>query len=218
MRPIELQPTEETRQLEGFFLCREPEKTPESDLEAIAEIVGVIIGLKPASLHTLELSPIGLRNLQTIIANLKLFSLAERLPTEHNTASNRTLYDIFISRTASAAQELRNTLRSWQALGSLYSPEDQELNLQLGRLLGYPETATKHVTFGPRTPEGTPCFHPGSDRDRYYVHSPNHYADEYRHFEDILHPALTKLCPTTAQIMRQNTSMNWSSRNFRNHR
>lgn len=212
----DLHPTEETRQLEGFFLCREPEKTLESELETIAEIVGVIIGLKPASLHTLELSPTALRNLQTIIADLRLFSLVERFTA---TSSNRALYDIFISKTAHTAQELRNTLRSWQALGFCPdSPKDQELSLKLGRLLGYPKTATEHVTFGPRTPEGTPCFHPGSDRDRYYIHSPDHYIDEYRHFEDILHPALTKLCPTTAQIMRQNTSLNWSSRNFRTRR
>lgn len=215
MRPTELHSTEETRQLEGFFLCRKIEETPESDLEAIAEIVGVLIGLKPTSLLNLELSPSGLRNLQTVIADLGLFSLVEKLPVS-DASSGRCPYDIFISKRSTTAQELRNTLRAWQALGFCPgNPKDQQLSLKIGQLLGYPETAVRHVTFGPHSSDGLPCYHPGSDRDRYYIHSPDHYIDEYRRFEDILHPALLKICPTTAAVMQKDPAKNWSSRNFR---
>lgn len=209
------QPTKETRQLEGFFLYRQPDQTPSSNLEIIAEIIGVLIGLKPASKQDFTLTSIALRNLQTIIADLGLFSLVEQVSLP-STPPQHFAYDIFISKRPDTAQELRNTMRAWIALGYCPdNPKDQALTVKIGQLLGYPKTAIQHVAFGPRDASGNPYHHPGSDRDRYYVHSFDHYVSEYRLFEDQLHSALTKICPTTAEIMKQDTSRNWSSRNFR---
>lgn len=201
---------EEVRPLVDFFLRGDPEHT-EGTLQAITEIIGAAINLKPATMRHLTLTDDQLQAFQNILANLHLCHIIEELPLKELPPEEK-FYDFFISRNLDTAKELQKTLHASLALGWCPdNPKDQKLTYGIGRLLGYPETAAHYFAYGPHDERGIIKHRPDADRDRYYIHSPEHFRTEYEQFEDILHPAVSKFAPTVANEMHQKTHYLWTS-------
>lgn len=201
---------EEVRPLVGFFLRDDPEHT-EGTLQAITEIIGAAINLKPATMHYHIITPNQARDLQDILTNLHLNPIVVEEPMK-NLPPGKKLYYFFASRKPKSAKRLQGALYASRALGWCPdSPKDQELTYRIGRLLGYPETAARYCAYGPHDEDGIIKHRPDADRDRYYIHSPEHFRAEYEQFEDILHPAVSKFAPIVANEMRQKTHYLWTS-------
>lgn len=178
---------EEVRPLVDFFLRDDPEHT-EGTLQAITEIIGAAINLKPATMRHLTLTDDQLQAFQNILANLHLCHIIEELPLKELPPDEK-FYDFFISRNLDTAKELQKTLHASLALGWCpENPDDQKLDER-----------------------GIINHRPDADRDRYYIHSPEHFRAEYEQFEDILHPAVSKFAPTVANEMHQKTHYLWTS-------
>lgn len=200
----------EVRPLVDFFLNQSCTNI-EAPLQSLAEVLGAAIGLKPAAMRFLTLTANEFQTFQNLLHNLHLQFIVEEIPRKDAPQGHKS-YDFFLSQNFATAQELQTALHASLALGWCPdNPEDQKLSYQIGRLLGYPETAAHYFAYGPRNEEGIIKHRPDSDHDRYYIHSPDHFHTEYEQFEDILHPTIAELAPKAANLMRQNPEYYWTS-------
>lgn len=205
--------SQEVRPLADFLLCLDPQKRMPA-LWAVAEIIGVIINLKPATMISFDLTSSQVVIFQNLLANLQLQSLIEEIPIP-NLPPGKKACMIFISQNLTLAKKLCAARSASLALGWCPdNPEDQKLTLKIGQLLGYPKTATEYFVYGPRDKRGIIKHRSGSDHDRYYIHSPANFRNEYKQFEDILHPAIECLCPEVATELHQDTTAYWTSADF----
>lgn len=196
--------------LADFILSCNPERTMAA-LWAIAEIIGVVIGLKPVAMISFDMTAEQVREFQKLLNLLGLKLLFEELPVP-NLPVGQEAYMFFVSQDLALAEELRAARKDSLELGWCPgNPEDQKLTLEIGRLLGYPKTASEYFAFGPRDERGIIVHRPDYDCDRYYIHSPEHFRAEYEQFEDVLHPAVEHFCPKVASRLRQDETKYWTS-------
>lgn len=82
----------------------------------------------------------------------------------------------------------------------LRGEEKDATERKVGKLLGYPETATEY--FIRRSHSDDPYSEePGSE---HYIHSPEHAAEEYEQYEKPLYAAMAEYCPESLKVLLGN--------------
>lgn len=199
----------------SHLLLNQPYQNIEVPLQSIAEIFAVIVGIKPTTMRNFKLSSRNFTKLQQLLRSLQLEFITEKVISTENKPS----YDIFIGKDQKNIYQTQKALHALQTLFKTTcelhkDPNFINLTSKVGQLLGYPKTATEYFIHGPLNSKGIVNHRPNAEHDRYYIHSPTHFIEEYNQFEDILHPLFLKACPDIAILMQQNPTKYWSSADF----
>ncbi len=164
-----------------------------------ANIVGVIIGIKPVAqcdwpLECAEANTMWL--LKQKLEALKLFVLFDG-----KEGDNRVF---FVAKSQKRAVQLRDAFQELHDRGA--SPE---IHTEIGSLLGYPETAVQYyIRLHPE--KGISENHRTAiARNRFYAHSLSHEDEEFRAYEEPIYHYLERHCPRTASIYCKNADKRW---------
>ena len=171
---------EKLREVGKFFLnnCESVEEA----VESAACVVGVYANVKPAGVVTNGWK--GEAEQEEFEDNLRGVGLEYTV----REISHGAFQQYFVSRDSEKAKELQlNFERLWSG-----EPVDREL----GRLLGYPETAIDYVSRGGE--KGV------KSRDTLIVHSPEYFQEEYDAYEGKLYGIMNDACPELMEAKGRN--------------
>ncbi len=165
----------------------------------LADLAGVVIDVKPTAL-------IQIPSTETNIGRDKIAQMLENMGIA--IADGWENGKFFVSKQSEKAEELKAKFeKMWSHDWS--KREDQDL----GRLLGYPETAIIN-THENSQPKGSiqklkQHFAPKADLtfDRHYTHSAEHYQEEFESYEHPIHAFLEQYCPkATEELKKEKTT------------
>lgn len=193
------------------FLSKKYSGSPGAWVYRAAEVVGVYTGVKPAAVFSL-VADVGdefFSEYEQLLQELGMKTLLKKV----DAFGENEVYDLYfgknsddVKKLSQAVDEMRVT---WQRTSDEMKAEDikkrqVELDREIGRLVGYPETAIEFFV----SRAGSQVRRDGADGDRYYIHSDN-YEKEFESYEKPIHIAMEKLTPRAAMVMRNDRQKRW---------
>ena len=202
------------RELEGVVLDFY-EKKKMMGVSFLTGVLGVLIDLKPAALlindKLNDSKLLDNKRIMEILNKLGVDLVRERL----NKFSNEEIEYLYLAKTARVCLELqewhREFFNSISETGEILDKKVwSEANYQIGKMLGYPETATsEYIRMQIEGIEKDDNYRSRMARNYYYMHSARYENEEFEAYDLRLNLAVNKYLPVTAQIMQVNTKKRW---------
>ena len=195
-----------------------------------ASILGVIIGIKPATLLVNDVMEDGrmlldgdiLKNiLEELGIKITIGDVSKFAVHKNNKRMTDSLYEgdefIYISIDDSLCDELKKNYSVVTDLteDGVVAEKDRnkwnEANLRVGKLLGYPETAVLEYikTSGDASYMKSEERRKRMARNRYYAHSEKFEDDEFREYDLPLNQAILRYLPRIAKSMQADSKKRW---------
>lgn len=202
------------RKLEGVVLDFY-EKKKMMGVSFLTGVLGVLIDLKPAALlindKLNDSKLLDNKRIMEILNKLGVDLVRERL----NKFSNEEIEYLYLAKTARMSLELqkwhREFFNSVSESGEVLDKKVwAEANYQIGKILGYPETATlEYIRMQIEGIEKDNNYRSRMERNYYYMHSARYENEEFEAYDHRLNLAVNEYLPVTAQIMQANTKKRW---------
>ena len=202
------------RELEGVVLDFY-EKKKMMGVSFLTGVLGVLIDLKPAALlindKLNDSKLLDNKRIMEILNKLGVDLVRERL----NKFSNEEIEYLYLAKTARMSLELqkwhREFFNSVSEAGEILDKNVwAEANYQIGKILGYPETATsEYIRMQIEGIEKDDNYQSRMERNYYYMHSARYENEEFEVYDHRLNLAVNEYLPVTAQIMQANTKKRW---------
>ena len=195
-------------------LVFEAKKKPAAAANTTADIIGVLVGLKPAMVGYFDFDEYHNFPVEEFIELLEKINLKVLFFKRSRIGLNDSKWEeqIYISssfelavKTHNAFEELWNTMDDH---GQIFDFQKwTNATREIGRLLGYPETATEYFISHRNTNDEN--RRKILARNRYYLHSPEHEEEEYQSYDFKLNQAVAELAPKTAEIFTSDKNKRW---------
>ena len=202
------------RELEGVVLDFY-EKKKMMGVSFLTGVLGVLIDLKPAALlindKLNDSKLLDNKRIMEILNKLGVDLVRERL----NKFSNEEIEYLYLAKTARMSLELqkwhREFFNSVSEMGEILDKKEWiEANYQIGKILGYPETATsEYIRMQIEGIEKDNNYRSRMERNYYYMHSARYENEEFEAYDLRLNLAVNEYLPVTAEIMQANTKKRW---------
>ena len=202
------------RELEGVVLDFY-EKKKMMGVSFLTGVLGVLIDLKPAALlindKLNDSKLLDNKRIMEILNKLGVDLVRERL----NKFSNEEIEYLYLAKTARMSLELqkwhREFFNSVSETGEILDKKEWiEANYQIGKILGYPETATsEYIRMQIENVKKDNNYRFRMERNYYYMHSARYENEEFEAYDHRLNLAVNEYLPLTAQIMQANTKKRW---------
>ena len=202
------------RELEGVVLDFY-EKKKMMGVSFLTGVLGVLIDLKPAALlindKLNDSKLLDNKRIMEILNKLGVDLVRERL----NKFSNEEIEYLYLAKTARMSLELqkwhREFFNSVSESGEVLDKKVwAEANYQIGKILGYPETATlEYIRMQIEDIEKDNNYRSRMERNYYYMHSARYENEEFEAYDLRLNLAVNEYLPVTAEIMQANTKKRW---------
>ena len=202
------------RELEGVVLDFY-EKKKMMGVSFLTGVLGVLIDLKPAALlindKLNDSKLLDNKRIMEILNKLGVDLVRERL----NKFSNEEIEYLYLAKTARMSLELqkwhREFFNSVSETGEILDKKEWiEANYQIGKILGYPETATlEYIRIQIEDIEKDDNYQSRMERNYYYMHSARYENEEFEAYDHRLNLAVNEYLPVTAEIMQTNTKKRW---------
>lgn len=202
------------RELEGVVLDFY-EKKKMMGVSFLTGVLGVLIDLKPAALlindKLNDSKLLDNKRIMEILNKLGVDLVRERL----NKFSNEEIEYLYLAKTARMSLELqkwhREFFNSVSESGEVLDKKVwAEANYQIGKILGYPETATlEYIRMQIEGIEKDNNYRSRMERNYYYMHSARYENEEFEAYDHRLNLAVNEYLPVTAQIMQTNLKKRW---------
>lgn len=202
------------RELEGEVL-NFYQKKKMMGVSFLTGVLGVLIDLKPAALlindKLNESKLLDNKRILEILNKLGVDLVREKL----NKFSNEEIEYLYLAKTAQVCLELqkwhRRFFESVSETGEILDKKEWiEANYQIGKILGYPETATsEYIRMQIEGIEKDDNYRSRMARNYYYMHSMKYENEEFEAYDLRLNLAVNRYLPVTAQIMQANTEKRW---------
>ena len=178
-------------------------------------VMGVLIDLKPAALlindRFDDCKLLDNKRILDILNELGVELIREKL----NKFGNEEIEYLYLAKTVRVCLELqklhRRFLESVSETGDILDKKEWiETNYQIGKILGYPETATsEYIRMQIDAVEKDDNYQSRMARNYYYMHSARYENEEFEAYDLRLNLAVNEYLPVTAQIMQANTKKRW---------
>ena len=202
------------RELEGVVLDFY-EKKKMMGVSFLTGVLGVLIDLKPAALlindKLNDSKLLDNKRIMEILNKLGVDLVRERL----NKFSNEEIEYLYLAKTARMSLELqkwhREFFNSVSESGEVLDKKVwAEANYQIGKILGYPETATlEYIRMQIEGIEKDNNYRSRMERNYYYMHSARYENEEFEAYDLRLNLAVNKYLPVIAEIMQANIKKRW---------
>lgn len=202
------------RELEGVVLDFY-EKKKMMGVSFLTGVLGVLIDLKPAALlindKLNDSKLLDNKRIMEILNKLGVDLVRERL----NKFSNEEIEYLYLAKTARECLELqkwhREFFNSVSETGEILDKKEWiEANYQIGKILGYPETATsEYIRMQIENVKKDNNYRFRMERNYYYMHSARYENEEFEAYDHRLNLAVNEYLPVTAEIMQTNTKKRW---------
>lgn len=202
------------RELEGLVLDFYQEKKM-LGVSFLTGVLGVLIDLKPAALlindRIEDNKLLDNKRILEILSKLGVVLVRERL----NKFSNEEIEYLYLAKTVQVCLELqkwhRRFFESVSETGEILDKKEWiEANYQIGKILGYPETATsEYIRMQIEGIEKDDNYRSRMERNYYYMHSARYENEEFEAYDLRLNLAVNEYLPVTAEIMQANTKKRW---------
>ena len=202
------------RELEGLVLDFYQEKKM-MGVSFLTGVLGVLIDLKPAALLINDRfnnsKLLDNKRILEILSKLGVVLVRERL----NKFSNEEIEYLYLAKTVQVCLELqkwhRRFFESVSETGEILDKKEWiEANYQIGKILGYPETATsEYIRMQIEGIEKDDNYRSRMARNYYYMHSMKYENEEFEVYDLRLNLAINEYLPLTAQIMQSNPEKRW---------
>ena len=202
------------RELEGLVLDFYQEKKM-LGVSFLTGVLGVLIDLKPAALlindRLNDSKLLDNKRILEILNKLGVNLVREKL----NKFSNEEIEYLYLAKTARVCLELqkwhREFFNSVSETGKILDKKVwSEANYQIGKILGYPETATsEYIRMQIEGIEKDNNYRSRMERNYYYMHSVKYENEEFEAYDLRLNLAVNEYLPVTAEIMQANTKKRW---------
>ena len=202
------------RELEGIVLYFYQKKKM-MGVSFLTGVLGVLIDLKPAALLINDKL-----NNSKLLDNKRILEILNKLGVDLareklNKFSNEEIEYLYLAKTARVRLELqkwhRRFFESVSETGEILDKEEWiEANYQIGKILGYPETATlEYIRMQIEGIEKDNNYRSRMERNYYYMHSARYENEEFEAYDLRLNLAVNEYLPVTAEIMQANTKKRW---------
>lgn len=191
------------------------EKKKMMGVSFLTGVLGVLIDLKPAALlindKLNDSKLLDNKRIMEILNKLGVDLVRERL----NKFSNEEIEYLYLAKTARECLELqkwhREFFNSVSESGEVLDKKVwAEANYQIGKILGYPETATlEYIRMQIEGIEKDNNYRSRMERNYYYMHSARYENEEFEAYDLRLNLAVNEYLPVTAEIMQANTKKRW---------
>ena len=178
-------------------------------------VLGVLIDLKPAALlindRLNDSKLLDNKRILEILNKLGLVLIREKL----HKFSNEEIEYLYLAKTVRVCLELqkwhRKFFESVSETGEILDKKEWiEANYQIGKILGYPETATsEYIKLHIEGVKKDDNYRSRMERNYYYMHSAKFENEEFEAYDRRLNLAVNEYLPVTAEIMRANTKKRW---------
>ena len=202
------------RELEGLVLDFYQEKKM-LGVSFLTGVLGVLIDLKPAALlindRIEDNKLLDNKRILEILNKLGVDLVLEKL----NKFSNEEIEYLYLAKTARVCLELqkwhREFFNSMSETGEILDKKVwTEANYQIGKILGYPETATlEYIRMQIEDIEKDENHRSRMERNYYYMHSARYENEEFEAYDLRLNLAVNEYLPVTAEIMQANLKKRW---------
>ena len=197
------------RELEGIVLDFY-EKNKMMGVSFLTGVLGVLIDLKPAALLINDRF-----NNSKLLDNKRILEILSKLGVvlireELHKFDNEEIEYLYLAKTARASLELQKWHRRFfesvsETGGILDKKEWIEANYQIGKILGYPETATlEYIRMQIEGIEKDNNYRSRMERNYYYMHSARYENEEFEAYDLKLNLVVNEYLPVTAEIMQAN--------------
>lgn len=197
------------RELEGVVLYFYQEKKM-MGVSFLTGVLGVLIDLKPAALLINDKL-----NNSKLLDNKRILEILNKLGVDLvreklNKFSNEEIEYLYLAKTARVCLELqkwhREFFNSVSESGEILDKKVwSEANYQIGKILGYPETATsEYIRMQIEGIEKDDNYRSRMERNYYYMHSVKYENEEFEAYDLKLNLAVNEYLPVTAEIMQAN--------------
>lgn len=180
----------------------------------ISDFVGVMIGVKPVASEYFtaeEFSELDFEHLINLLNQVGLKPLFFKRDYVYM-GKLTWIEDVYVSRDIKTILNLREyseKLRhSMDDIGQIFNQALwEESSREIGKLLGYPDTAIDYFISNQdiNDEERQKLV----ERNRFYVHSPEHEEQEYQAYDRKIYQALSDYAPKTAKLFSENKSKRW---------
>ena len=202
------------RELEGIVLYFYQKKKM-MGVSFLTGVLGVLIDLKPAALLIND----KINNCK-LLDNKRILEILNKLGVDLvreklNKFSNEEIEYLYLAKTARECLELqkwhREFFNSVSNTGEILDKKVwAEANYQIGKILGYPETATlEYIRMQIEGIEKDDNYQSRMERNYYYMHSARYENEEFEAYDLRLNLAVSEYLPVTAEIMRANIKKRW---------
>ena len=202
------------RELEGVVLYFYQEKKM-MGVSFLTGVLGVLIDFKPAALLINDKL-----NNSKLLDNKRILEILNKLGVDLvreklNKFSNEEIEYLYLAKTARVCLELqkwhREFFNSVSETGEILDKKVwSEANYQIGKMLGYPETATlEYIRMQIEGIEKDDNYRSRMARNYYYMHSMKYENEEFEAYDLRLNLAVNEYLPVTAEIMQANTKKRW---------
>lgn len=202
------------RELEGLVLDFYQEKKM-LGVSFLTGVLGVLIDLKPAALLINDKI-----NENKLLDNKRILEILNKLGVDLvyeklNKFSNEEIEYLYLAKTARVCLELqkwhREFFNSVSNTGEILDKKVwAEANYQIGKILGYPETATlEYIRMQIEGIEKDDNYRSRMERNYYYMHSVKYENEEFEAYDLKLNLAVNEYLPVTAEIMQANIKKRW---------
>ena len=166
----------------------------------IADIVGVIIDIKPSSMNNLQADLVGENELWRFTKILEKLGLCVIFERRSFGGALDVFY--FVAKSHKRAANLQEAFHELWNKG-----KSKEIDTEVGTLLGYPETAVHYYSL--HTDTLSEAHAERASRNRFYAHSSSHEDEEFAQYEVPIYKQIVKYCPKTAKILRSQPGKRW---------
>lgn len=202
------------RELEGVVLYFYQEKKM-MGVSFLTGVLGVLIDLKPAALLINDKL-----NNSKLLDNKRILEILNKLGVDLvreklNKFSNEEIEYLYLAKTARVCLELqkwhREFFNSVSESGEILDKQVWiEANYQIGKMLGYPETATlEYIRMQIEDIEKDDNYRSRMERNYYYMHSERYENEEFEAYDLRLNLAVNEYLPVTKEIMQANIKKRW---------
>lgn len=178
-------------------------------------VLGVLIDLKPVALLINDKL-----NDSKLLDNKRILEILNKLGVDLvreklNKFSNEEIEYLYLAKTARVCLELqkwhREFFNSVSETGEILNKKVwSEANYQIGKILGYPETATlEYIRMQIEDIEKDENYRSRMERNYYYMHSARYENEEFEAYDLRLNLAVNEYLPVTAEIMQANLKKRW---------
>ncbi len=195
------------------FIFKVKEK-PNVAAGTMADIIGVLIGLKPAMIGDFskkELKNMKVEEFEKLLGELGL----ERIFFENCYCFNGkkvTIKDFCISKKVKLAKQTRAAfIKLWSTMDDNGEILDQrnwvKTTKKIGKLLGYPKTAIINFIKDDDLEDKDRIER--MDRNRYYAHSARYEDREFKMYDQKLNKAISNFAPKTTDLLTKDEKKRW---------
>jgi hypothetical protein len=175
-------------------------------------IVGVLIDIKPACVidfNPIDAKDMSLKEFENFLKKLGLEYIYEK--TDLNTDFDiKFTHTYFISKEKETAELLVDAERELYDHFSTDEPNSPVIKIihrKIGRLLGYPETATDWFLVRCEKMDAGEMADDEVFKDlqkfHHFIHSRNNSEEEFEEYDRPIHEAMEKFTPISAKLMRE---------------